>query len=1206
MSANYTRFAQLRGDTLISSGDSPANAHDPDSAQPTGTRFMALGENVTSPAANRALKAIQDNVDILHAQAFSEVAIPKMIDITADLSASELSVVVDTPTTAVPLRVYVDDSAPSPAGESGIFQVLDEGLNEITNSSGTVCQVSAIVSAAGETGLSGGATLQLTDAMAISAIKRHSVTATLGSYSFTQAPNTKVGSIYRRPACPGDTVVIAGNHASNNTDAGTRDWVVHKVISANEVEVRCVQDPSRSLDTSSTLGTVQIKSNGEFYVNPTVTLNFNPIDDGGATTVYLVYGHSRQPIASVAVPAAATYPFESSTFMKVELRAAEENEDITARLSAAGLDTLYDRKVGPKQDNEAGSGRQLNITDGPIKMTASVAGLATEMNSMAHADLLGGGTQGLVGFWSSRQAQSAPSTQVEQLGSFMSGGFLGEDDNTISFAKPGEFSSEDEFDYDDEGVDLSRVVPYATLAYMDIGENSGYFVVTDVSNVEKKLTLRELDGGTPSLDMESGNATLYSAEFWAGRHLSLSGLSSSYGGARHALQLVQTKDDCSALRTLHSGDAGSDPHIMCLGLSSGNPYKLFRVDSSNVETAVPIKHTGSGTRKLDLDYGALQTIARLSSSSEDAGVQVLAENSTDSVSCYLNLMTLGGSPEAHLAALKASGTATIYQENTSASGSLNAIVRSTSITSFRVTSSAAESPLTKESIGTSSWKLHNSNGGAERFYASFASGDARQFLLIDGSDSVNSSYGLCFPAKDFGEAVGATVKSISLNFGAASNTGVVHHLRDTNRTTDLVTTHLGTSTFGGTPGRFLALACDEHISNAGGLSTFALDDLGNVYLGAGFSKLQRNGDLPVVLGAAGQMLRVALTDGDGTYTEKVRLGADGTVWCATGVQVDGGYLYTSAGNIYADSGNVFTSVGNVFTSNGNVYAEGGELYVDDGRLHARKSINADPGPELSRHVARIRNSHTTTTDGHALLKLSHAEFSTEDTGDSRDEFLSCYRNDSDGDSGTLVVALDGAGNLSSSLTVNHWVVLQHVGEAEDPFGVELEPGMLISSTGVPWTRASVSMAIPICALSATPKDPNVFGVLSAGHPLARRIAHFHMFDGKFHPSSESPQTGKKNDECSYDAGSPYHKAQSNSGGEGLIWVTDCDGQVASGDYITSSHITGYGMKQDDDILHNYTVAKCTEDIPWDEVTDTIEVDGQTVKKYLAACTYHCG
>ncbi len=51
----------------------------------------------------------------------------------------------------------------------------------------------------------------------------------------------------------------------------------------------------------------------------------------------------------------------------------------------------------------------------------------------------------------------------------------------------------------------------------------------------------------------------------------------------------------------------------------------------------------------------------------------------------------------------------------------------------------------------------------------------------------------------------------------------------------------------------------------------------------------------------------------------------------------------------------------------------------------------------------------------------------------------------------------------------------------------------------------------------------------------------------------------------------------NSIGEGAIWVSNFNGNFENGDYITSSDIPGIGMKQDDDILHNYTVAKITMD-----------------------------
>lgn len=70
----------------------------------------------------------------------------------------------------------------------------------------------------------------------------------------------------------------------------------------------------------------------------------------------------------------------------------------------------------------------------------------------------------------------------------------------------------------------------------------------------------------------------------------------------------------------------------------------------------------------------------------------------------------------------------------------------------------------------------------------------------------------------------------------------------------------------------------------------------------------------------------------------------------------------------------------------------------------------------------------------------------------------------------------------------------------------------------------------------------------------------------------------------------------NSVGEGCINVCGLNGDIEAGDLITSSTLRGKGMKQSDDIVRNYTVAKSTEDVTFDfpEQVKTI------------ACTYMCG
>jgi len=85
----------------------------------------------------------------------------------------------------------------------------------------------------------------------------------------------------------------------------------------------------------------------------------------------------------------------------------------------------------------------------------------------------------------------------------------------------------------------------------------------------------------------------------------------------------------------------------------------------------------------------------------------------------------------------------------------------------------------------------------------------------------------------------------------------------------------------------------------------------------------------------------------------------------------------------------------------------------------------------------------------------------------------------------------------------------------------------------------------------------------------------------------------------------------NGLGEGAIWITNINGNIENGDYICSSIIPGYGRKQDDDLLHNYTVAKSTMDCDFDlnndglYVCEEFEFEGQTYKKAFIGCTYHC-
>ena len=129
---------------------------------------------------------------------------------------------------------------------------------------------------------------------------------------------------------------------------------------------------------------------------------------------------------------------------------------------------------------------------------------------------------------------------------------------------------------------------------------------------------------------------------------------------------------------------------------------------------------------------------------------------------------------------------------------------------------------------------------------------------------------------------------------------------------------------------------------------------------------------------------------------------------------------------------------------------------------------------------------------------------------------------------------------------------------------------------IKYDKAGITIedALPEIELSRTKKDKRVFGVLG----MASR-------------NNSRPE-----------------RMIINSVGEGGIWICNSNGNIENGDYITSSDYLGYGEKQDDDLLHNYTVAKATIDCNFEldsSLYNCLELENG-VKIAFIACTYHCG
>jgi hypothetical protein len=157
--------------------------------------------------------------------------------------------------------------------------------------------------------------------------------------------------------------------------------------------------------------------------------------------------------------------------------------------------------------------------------------------------------------------------------------------------------------------------------------------------------------------------------------------------------------------------------------------------------------------------------------------------------------------------------------------------------------------------------------------------------------------------------------------------------------------------------------------------------------------------------------------------------------------------------------------------------------------------------------------------------------------------------------------------------------------AEDIPG-EIRPGMIVSVTGRAEVRKketgeiSLSSTLPTVTLSQKARDKAVFGVLVSEGPLA---------EDHWYEADEGERFGVV-----------------NALGEGRMWVTNAKGDIEAGDYITSSAIPGYGQRQEDDLVHSYTVGKAIETVDWDAIEEKIEYQGGQVKIYLIAVVYTSG
>jgi hypothetical protein len=131
---------------------------------------------------------------------------------------------------------------------------------------------------------------------------------------------------------------------------------------------------------------------------------------------------------------------------------------------------------------------------------------------------------------------------------------------------------------------------------------------------------------------------------------------------------------------------------------------------------------------------------------------------------------------------------------------------------------------------------------------------------------------------------------------------------------------------------------------------------------------------------------------------------------------------------------------------------------------------------------------------------------------------------------------------------------------------ETSKGLIVSSSGKYINldnslNTNINESLPICTITNIDNDIKVFGVIS-----------------------DKEDTNDSRTYNSGNWGSSYIKKNKNeqrmfinSLGEGAVWVCNKNGNLVNGDYISSSSVAGYGMRQNTNKLLNSTVAKITCD-----------------------------
>ena len=427
--------------------------------------------------------------------------------------------------------------------------------------------------------------------------------------------------------------------------------------------------------------------------------------------------------------------------------------------------------------------------------------------------------------------------------------------------------------------------------------------------------------------------------------------------------------------------------------------------------------------------------------------------------------------------------------------------------------------------------IHGSNGGADHSY----------FRMIEGTGTDSSTFTNGF--------------EIHRHYGSGENTSFSHYVNSTTRRTDMVIQHstgnvgIGTTS----PGSKL------HVKD-GPICVERTFDPGNDYGEAGlvFKENGYNNCFYMAYDAGG----VAGTDNEHlTFYNSGSSGANPTAGDGNSIMRLNGNGYVSIGTstvindqkflVFYETTNDESTTFRVGKRGVLAWTRGSHANVNQysgGRMYTNfDSYRPNLNWQWSNNN-RFGFEMWTSTSFYATYQGNHiGYFDTNGTGSSKINFTGQHRN--------LIKDIPA----KQASTYKGLIVC-----ADNNEYMSIENDKQVK-TGI--NAITINDALPYVSLCKKEQDKKCYGVIS---------------------DAEDENGGNRE----YDSGifvSIYAKTLGdnrfyiNSVGEGAIWVSNKNGSIESGDYITTSSIPGYGQKQNDDILHNYTVAKITMDCDFNPV-----------------------